>query len=71
MNITADLKAFFSFKNHGPNSKKDFHYVYNTSSDEEDEYIYEIHTPMQNHALGYYLIVLGTFTLKPMYSMYL
>ena len=63
MNITADLKAFFSFKNHGPKSKKDFYWNYNLSLDDQDDedYLYEVHTPMVNHALGYYLIVLGTY----------
>lgn len=64
MNYTADLKAFFSFKNHGPNSKKDFYWDYNISLDHQDEdYLYEVHSPMVNHALGYYLIVLGTYSL--------
>lgn len=68
MNYTADLKAFFSFKNHGPNSKKDFYWDYNISLDDQndhqdEDYLYEVHTPMVNHALGYYLIVLGTYSL--------
>ena len=65
MNITTDFKSFFAFKQHGPKSDKAFfmHYIPANLS-EEDLYIYEVHSPTENHPLGYYLICLG----KPLHT---